>query len=107
VVEDRVRTEKATGIRSLPFHGYERNKAWLLAANLASGLTAYLQLLGLAGEAELAAAEPETLRAMILHVPGRLVTHARRRILKIEQSRPWAKAVVEAWHRLGVIPAPA
>jgi hypothetical protein len=107
VVEDRVRTEKATGIRHLPFHGYARNQAWLLAANLANDLLAYLQLLGLHDEAELAVAEPETLRAMILHIPARLTSHARTRVLKIEQTWPWAKAIVEAWHRLGTIPAPA
>jgi hypothetical protein len=107
VVEDRVRTEKATGIRTLPFHGYERNKAWLLAANLACDLLAYLQLLGLDQHHDLAAAEPETLRATILHIPARLVTHARKRILRIEQSWPWAGTVVETWERLGAIPAPA
>jgi hypothetical protein len=107
VVEDRVRTEKATGIRTLPFHGYERNKAWLLAANLAADLLAYLQLLGLDQHRDLAAAEPETLRATILHIPARLVTHARKRILRIEQTWPWAGAVVQAWERLGAIPAPA
>lgn len=79
VVEDRVRTEKATGIRTLPLHGYERNKAWLLAANIASDLFAYLQLLGLQDEAELAAAEPESLRAMILHIPARRVPARTRR----------------------------
>ena len=107
VVEDRVRTEKATGIRNLPFHGYARNQAWLLAANIASDLTAYLQLLGLHDDPELSAAEPETLRAMILHIPARLANHARTRTLKIEQTWPWARAVVEAWKRLGAIPAPA
>jgi hypothetical protein len=40
---------------------------------------------------------PETLRATILHIPARLVAHARSRILKIEQIWPWAKAVIEAW----------
>lgn len=103
VVEDRVRTEKAADIRTLPFHSYERDQAWLLAANLAADLLAYLQLLGLQDEAELCAAEPETL----LHIPARLVTHARKRILKIEQSWPWARAVVETWERLGAITAPA
>ena len=107
VVEDRVRTEKATGLRTLPFHGYQRNQAWLLAANLASDLLTYLQLLGLQDEAELSVAEPETLRTMILHIPARLTSHARRRILKIEQTWPWAKAAVKAWERLGAIPAPA
>lgn len=107
VVEDRVRTEKATGIRTLPFHGYERNQAWLLAANLAYDLTAYLQLLGLDPDDELAAAEPDSLRAMLLHIPARLVSHARTRVLKIEQTWPWATSVVKAWERLGAIPAPA
>jgi hypothetical protein len=107
VVEDRVRTEKATGLRNLPFHGYERNKAWLLAANIASDLIAYLQLLGLQPDDALAAAEPESLRATLLHIPARLTSHARSRVLKIEHSWPWADAVVEAWRRLGAIPAPA
>jgi hypothetical protein len=107
VVEDRVRTEKATGIRNLPFTSYARNQAWLLAANIASDLLAYLQLLGLEKEGELAAAEPETLRATILHIPARLIRHARRRILKIERSWPWAETVVAAWNRLGAIPAPS
>ena len=107
VVEDRVRAEKATGIRNLPFHGYERNQARLPAANLASDLIAYLQLLGLQEEAEHCVAEPESLRVMLLHIPARLTSHARTRVLKIEQSWPWAKAVVEAWERLGAIPAPA
>jgi hypothetical protein len=39
-------------------------------------------------ERELARAEPETLRAMILHIPARLVHYARARILKIEESWP-------------------
>jgi len=107
VVEDRVRTEKATGIRNLPFKAYARNQAWLLAANIASDLLAYLQLLGLDQDEELAGAEPETLRATILHIPARLVHHARRRILKIEASWPWAETIVTAWNRLGAIPAPS
>lgn len=104
VVEDRVRTNKATGLRMLPFHGFERNAAWVLAANLAADLTAHLQLLGLHGQAS--SAEPDTLRAMILHIPARLITHARARVLKIEHSWPWAATVVEAWQRLGALPAP-
>ena len=105
VVEDRVRTEKATGIRNLPFKSYARNQAWLLAANIATDLLAYHQLLGLDQDEQLAAAEPDTLRATILHIPARLTAHARRRILKIERSWPWAENVVAAWDRLGAIPA--
>jgi hypothetical protein len=47
------------------------------------------------------------LRATILHIPARLISHARRRILKIERSWPWAEALVAAWDRLGAIPAPS
>jgi hypothetical protein len=64
-----VRTEKATGIRNLPFREYKRNKARLLAANIAADL--------------LAAAGPETPRATILHIPARLASHARKRIQAI------------------------
>jgi hypothetical protein len=103
-VEDRVRTEKATGLRNLPFKGFERNQGWVLAANIASDLLAYLQLLGLAEEHELARSEPEHLRAMLLHIPARLVHHARRRILKIEASWPWAKAFQACWQRLTALP---
>jgi hypothetical protein len=100
------RTRRA-GIRNLPFHGYARNQARLLTANIACDLLAYLQLLGLDGHGDLAVAEPESLRAMILHIPARLTSHARARVLKIEQTWPWADAVVDAWERLGAIPASA
>lgn len=97
----------STRCRNLPFKAYARNQAWLLAANIASDLLAYLQLLGLDQDEELADAEPETLRATILHIPARLVHHARRRTLKIEASWPWAETIVTAWNRLGAIPAPS
>jgi hypothetical protein len=95
------------GRHGAPRRSYGRNQAWLPAANLASDLIAYLRLLGLQEESELSVAEPESLRAMLLHIPARLTSHARTRVLKIEQSRPRATAMVEAWERLGAIPAPA
>ena len=105
-VEDRVRTEKATGLRNLPFKHFKRNQAWMLAANIASDLLAYLQLLGLADEPDLTKAEPEALRATLLHIPARIVAHARRRILKIEATWPWAKAFQTCWQRLSALPDP-
>ena len=44
---------------------------------------------------------------MVLHVPARLATYSRRGILKIERTWLWAPTVVEAWERLGLIPAAA
>jgi hypothetical protein len=63
------RYQKATGVRGLPFHGHERDKARLPAANIASDLLVYLHLLGLEEAGELAAAEPETPRTAISRIP--------------------------------------
>jgi hypothetical protein len=43
---------------------------------------------------------------MILHIPARLVTHARQRIWKIEATWPWATAFQTCWRRLGALPDP-
>jgi hypothetical protein len=57
-----------------------------------------------AQERDLARAEPESLRAMTLHIPIRLVTHARWRILKIETtSWPRANAFRTCWKHLGAL----
>jgi hypothetical protein len=42
-VEDRVRTNKAMGLRNLPAESWQANQGWALAANLA----AWTRLLGL------------------------------------------------------------
>ena len=42
-----VRTAKATGLRSLPSRAWQVSKGWVLAANIAAGLTAWARLLGL------------------------------------------------------------
>jgi hypothetical protein len=48
-VEDRVRTNKAMGLDNLPSASWEVNCGWMLAANLASDLDAWLRLLALSG----------------------------------------------------------
>lgn len=40
VVEDRVHTEKAMGLRNLPSKTWRVNTGWVLAANLAADLDA-------------------------------------------------------------------
>jgi hypothetical protein len=61
-VEDRVRTNKAMGLRNLPSKSWTRNRGWVLAANLAADLDAWTRLLGLHDIDDLADAEPDTLR---------------------------------------------
>ncbi|MET7456924.1 hypothetical protein ABZT03_34575 [Streptomyces sp. NPDC005574] len=55
----------------------------MLAATIAADLDAWTRLLLLHDEPELAAAEPETIRRKLYHLPARLTAHARRRTLHL------------------------
>jgi hypothetical protein len=76
VVEDRIRCGKDTGLRNLPFRGFQPNAAWLELVLIGQDLLAWTQRLLLTGE--LARCEPKRLRYRLLHVAGRLTRHARR-----------------------------
>jgi hypothetical protein len=106
VVEDQVKTNKAMGLHNLPSKSWQVNEAWMLTANLAADLHAWLRLLSLHDQDDLADAEPDTMRFRLYHLPARLASHARRRRLRIEHSWPWADAFTTAWRRLGALPAP-
>jgi hypothetical protein len=104
--EQGVRTGKAMGLSKLPSKHWNVNAAWMLAANIANDLHAYTRLLGFAGHRELERATPDTMRFRILHLPARLVRHARTRTLRIPPDWPWAKEFVEARTRINALPAP-
>jgi hypothetical protein len=104
--EGRVRTNKAMGLTNLPSQTWDVNVGWVLAANLAADLDAWTRLLGLHDQLDLAAAEPETLRYRLWHLPGRLASHARRKILRIPADWPWAQAFTTCWNRLAELPHP-
>jgi hypothetical protein len=101
-VEDRIRAAKATGLRNLPFDRWRRNAVWLELILAAQDLTCWTQALLLDGH--LAVAEPKTLRYRLLHVAARLVRHARRRILRLQRSWPWAAELARAFTRLRALP---
>jgi Transposase DDE domain group 1 len=103
-VEDRVRTNKAMGLRNLPSKAWTTNRGWVLAANIACDLDAWTRLLGLHDQPDLAHAEPDTLRYRLLHLPAKLATHARQRILSIPDTWPWADAFQLCWQRLTSLP---
>ncbi|MFI6492302.1 transposase [Streptomyces sp. NPDC050564] len=103
-VEDRVRTNKAMGPGNLPSASWEVNRGWMLAANLATDLDAWLRLLALHDIDDLADAEPDTLFRP-LPPARRLADHARRHFLRIERTWPCAKAFTTCWHRLTALPA--
>ncbi|WP_406416770.1 transposase [Streptomyces sp. NBC_00873] len=88
VVEDRVRTSKATGLQNLPSKSWTVKRGWMAAANLAADLDTWLRLLTLHDQDDLADAEPETMRLRIYHLPGRLARHARLRHLRLCPRHP-------------------
>jgi hypothetical protein len=107
VVEDRVRTNKAMGLRNLPSKAWVVNCGWVLAANIAADLSAWCRLLGLYDQEDLEDAEPDTLRYRLWALPARLVRHARARVLKISRTWPWKDAFLACWQRLCALPEPA
>jgi Transposase DDE domain group 1 len=105
-VEDRVRTDKAMGLRNLPSKDWTVNCGWVLAANIANDLDAWTRMLGLYDQPDLAHAEPDTLRYRLWHLPARLTHHAHRRRLHISRSWPWRDAFLACWQRLRALPPP-
>ncbi|MGH8571453.1 MAG: IS1380 family transposase [Gammaproteobacteria bacterium] len=97
-IEDNNKDLKACGGANLPSKDYTRNSAWLQLAALAVTLLAWLRHAALDGE--LAKAAPKTLRYRLFAVPARLITHARRRVLKVAETWPWATDLTTAWDRL-------
>ena len=105
VVEDRVRADKAMGLRNLPSKSWEVNRGWMLAANLGHDLDCWVRLLALHDQSDLERAEPDTMRYRLYHLPARLAAHARRRWLRIDRTWPWADVFLLAWQRLTQLPA--
>jgi len=95
------------GLRNLPSKTWQVNCGWVLAANIAAGLSAWCRLPGLYDQEELKDAEPDTLRCRLWALPARMVRHARARVLKISRTWPWKEAFLACWQRLCALPAPA
>lgn len=104
-VEDRIRCQKATGLRNLPCKGYAMNKVWLELALTAADLLSWMQKLCLEGE--LARCEPAALRYRLLHIAARTIRSGRRWHLKIDKDWPWATHLATAFARLRAAPWPA
>jgi DDE family transposase len=101
-VEDRIRAAKATGLRNLPFDLWRRNQVWLELVLVAQDLLCWAQVLLLDGDLKLA--EPKTLRYRLLHVAARVIRHARRVIVRLQRTWPWAVALAAAFARLRALP---
>jgi hypothetical protein len=104
VVEDRVKTIKATGASYLPFHSFQANAAWFELALIAHDIMIWTQLLTLEDEHQIC--EPKRLRYRILHVAGQITRHARRHTLHLPADWPWTEAILHAFGRLQALPTP-
>jgi hypothetical protein len=102
-VEDRIRAAKDTGLENLPFRDLDANAVWLELVLTAQELLFHCQTLALTGE--LAACEPKRLRYRLLHCAARLAFHARRGLLRLPRSWPWAGELAAAFARLAALPA--
>ena len=102
--EDRIRCGKDTGLANLPFRAFQPNAAWLELVLIGQDLLAWTRRLLLAGT-ELARCEPKRLRYRLLHVAGRLTSHARRLTLHLPRDWPWREALLQAFQRLRALPA--
>jgi hypothetical protein len=101
-IEDRIRAAKATGLRNLPFDLWRRNAVWLELVLTAQDVLGWAQALLLDGA--LAVAEPKVLRYRLLHVAARIVRHARRVIVRLQATWPWAVELARAFTRLRALP---
>ena len=103
-VEDRIRAAKDTGLRNLPFHDTDQNRIWLAITALAQDLLAWCARLAL--PVTVAGYEPKRMRLRILATAGRLVRSARRHVLHIDSTWPWAETITAAHGRLCALPVP-
>jgi len=101
-VEGYIRCGKDTGLASWPSTSFEINQAWVSAVAIAIDLLCWTRLLLLDGP--LAGAEPKTLRYRLLHTAARIIKHARKQILRIPETWPWATELEAAFGRVLAIP---
>nr|WP_232807397.1 IS1380 family transposase [Geodermatophilus chilensis] len=97
--EDRIRCAKDTGLTNLPLHDFAQNQIWCAIVALACELTAWMQMLALAGT-DARRWEPKRLRTRLFTVPATLARTARQRLLHLADHHPWARTVADAVARL-------
>jgi len=104
--EDRIRRIcKDTGLGNLPLHGFNANRIWCALVGLAVELTAWMQLLALAGH-DARRWEPKRLRLRLFTVPAVLARTGRQVWLHLAGKSPWAGLAADAVHRLRALAVP-
>ena len=99
-VHDVVKNELAGGV--MPSKYFGANAAWLRLAVIAHNVLTALKRLAL--PAEMLTARPKRLRFLVFNVPGRLVHHARKLVLRLATS---AERIVDWLEAAKLLPIPA
>ncbi len=102
-VETVIKDAKNLGLKRLPSYYLAFNQAWCITVAIASDLLAWLRLLTLDHHPGLTKATPDTLRSL-LHVPARLVRHARQRLIRLPAGHPHAGDLTHAWQKIRALP---
>jgi len=100
-VEDHIQRLKDSGLERFPFTGFDANQAWLQTICWAADLVTWFQLLCLVGP--LARARSKRLRWQLWHAPARIITTARRDVVRILDGWPTATEIVAAYRSIAAL----
>ncbi|MDK1104328.1 MAG: IS1380 family transposase [Actinomycetota bacterium] len=100
-VEDFIGRLKDSGLERFPFTGFEANQAWLQTVMWAADLVTWFQLLCLTGE--LVRAKPKRLRWTLWHTPARVISTARRDVVRILDTWPTATDLLGAYRNIAAL----
>jgi hypothetical protein len=100
-VEDHIGRLKDSGLLRFPFASFEANQAWLQVVCWAADLVRWFQLLCLTGP--LTRALPKRLRWSIWHTPARIISTARRDVVRILDGWPTTGDILAAYQRVAAL----
>ncbi len=101
--EDRIRNAKDTGLRNLPLTAFTQNQIWIAVVQLATELTAWLQMLALTGTGA-RRWEPKRLRLQLFSVAGTIARRSRRTCLRLSGHAPHRHLFTTGLTRLHAMP---
>jgi hypothetical protein len=103
--EDRIRGAKDTGLTNLPLKDFAQNRIWVAVVQLATELTAWMQMLALTGT-DARRWEPKRLRLRLFWVAGTLARKSRRVWLHLSAHAPHRHLFTTGLARLNALPHP-
>ena len=101
-IELAVRDLKESGLAHLPSGDFNANAVWLACAVLAHNLVRWTKQLGRIQPGELTVGA--TIRARLYRIPGRVVNHGGRLLLRLPARWPWARLYQNALDNLRGLP---